>query len=123
MNATLPIVAIAALLTVAGAEPVLSQATAPTEAEVCVGTETKSSWASGNASSRLPKPDAEIAARRDQCGALQAANAPQEVTIPDRRGSSGYNSGTTGTENLDIKEAEASVEVTATAGQPAYPGQ
>lgn len=133
MKAILPIAAAAALLTVAAAAPVLSQSTTTTttiesDADICAGADTQSAWASGNASSRLAKPDATVAAQQAYCAGLRTTTGTDAAATAttDTRGAVGDNSGTTGTTgtaSTDATDTDAAAGMTTTTDKPAQPGQ
>ncbi len=125
------IIATAATLTLAAAAaPVLSQQTsatteAATDAEICVAADTQSSWASGNASSRIAQTNKTVADQQAYCAGLKAAAGTNAATTAttDNRGSVGDNSGATGTQTTDATDTDEAAGMTTTMKKPAVPGQ
>lgn len=130
MKPILPIAAAAALALAAAAAPVLSQQTATTtttqtDAEICAAAETQSSWAAGNASSRIAQPNRTVADQQAYCAGLNAAagtNAGTTATT-DNRGSVGDNSGATGTQTTDATDTDEPAGMTTTMDPNAKPGE
>ena len=128
MKPILPIAAAAALAVAAAAAPVLSQQTsatteAATDLEICAAADTQSSWASGNASSRIAQPNRTVADQQAYCAGLKAAAGTNAAaaTATDNRGTVGYPSGTTGTETPDAANTDEAAGMTTTADKPAEP--
>ncbi|MBP2161663.1 MULTISPECIES: hypothetical protein [Asticcacaulis] len=125
MKPILPIAAAAAFVFAAAAAPVLSQSTtAETDAEICVAADTQSSWAAGNASSRIAQPNKTVADQQAYCAGLKAAagtNAGTTATT-DNRGSVGDNSGATGAKTPDAADTDTAAGMTTTMDPNAKPG-
>lgn len=125
----LPIAAAAALALAAAAAPVLSQQTDATgtqsDSEICAAADTQSSWASGNASSRIAQANRTVADQQAYCAGLKAAAGTNAgaATATDNRATTGGNSGTTGTETPDASNTDEAAGMTTTMDKPATPGQ
>ena len=127
MKPILPIAAAAAFVFAVAAAPVLSQqttTTTETDAEICAAADTQSSWAAGNASSRMAQPNKTVADQQAYCAGLKAAagtNAGTTATT-DNRGSVGDNSGATGAQTPDAADTDTAAGMTTTTDPNAKPG-
>ena len=125
MKPIFPIAAATTLALAAAAAPVLSHQSKATDAEVCVAADTKSSWASGNASSRIAQANRTVADQQAYCAGLKAAAGTNAAaaTATDNRGAVGHYSGTTDTRTPDAADTDEAAGMTTTANQPAQPAQ